>query len=50
MSKTGGQETFQQAAQQVKATTTNNKKRAREFSEAVQAKMKNTILTKEEEV
>jgi hypothetical protein len=50
MSKTGGQETFQQAAQQVKTTTTNYKAKARQFSEAVQARMKNQVLTKEEEV
>ena len=51
MSRTGDQQTFQQAAaQQVKTTTTNYKAKARQFSEAVQARMKNQVLTKEEEV
>jgi hypothetical protein len=51
MSRTGGQETFQQAAQQAKTTTTttNYKAKAREFSETIKARMKNQV-TKEEEV
>jgi hypothetical protein len=49
MSKTGGQETFQQATQDGKTTTTNYKEKARQFSQAVNERRKMIFLSNEEE-